>query len=531
MSTNNTVLKGGLAGCQDNGAVLEKVRKKLAAKKEIRLSFPNKAVKKEDGRMDSRELTSYVQDIADGAHEWVVTVACPFLRELERDIQEVGDEIRFDQCEDSDQTKQERQKDYEATIEALRCFSSENDGILREEAKITGRQQFVDALCLRVRHMTEIGLLVFGLRHAKTKNDLKSLLTSAKDGAGKDAKKVFVATADKKAPISAFEKGYTLASDVFGRYRDFASKKLAEVVNVQSKELADEFLIEPEKLLFGDRDDINERAAWFSWKFQGRDNAIRVCRVNGVKGDRLYIVDAIGKPLEALEAMREEWEDPFILLRLILAKDGEHLCLGKMVDGKPQYEFGGFVNPSVFPMVRWIRTAAGARIPSRLLSNDETRLAVDNSAKPNGKDASNNDKLLVDNDGKEVVDPEIFYFRKVNGGAGTIVITLPEGFVLNFAEAKDEQQEVVAPERSVRVSEETKVRIRRTIIRGKPKIVFDGCNNMEVFEEFRANGFLGEWAEKGQKNWPELPGPLRALLSFGYKQGCLNGEIKPNTSR
>jgi len=528
-------LKGGLGGA-DNSAVLKAAAKNLAAKIEIRLKFPNKAEKKKDGRMDNKELSKYVNDIADGAYSWVSTVARPFLREMERDLVEVGEEIRIDQCEDGNDTKQERKEDYESTVSALRMYSPDNDGVLREEAKIEGRKPFVQALCLRVQQVTEIALLEDNILHAKDKVSLEKLLQEAKDSEGADAKNVFVSSPKTKTPIRAFGKGYAL-TNVFGSYREFALAKLAEAVGSRSRDLATEHKAEeekqekevlsdnqndisPEALLFGNADEVNEKTALLSWKHLGKQNAVRLQR----SGYRLYVLTAFGSPKEALNITRKIFSEPFVSINCLLSVDGKHLCLGKMVDGKLRYDFDQFVKQEIFLLTCWVRTAAGACLPNRLLPDDETQQMVENG---NGKKTN-----LIDNDGKNAVNPEIFYFRVVNGGAGTISIALPEKFILHFNEMKNEQQETIVSERDVILSKPETLYVRRAVVDGKPKIILEECSNAEIQKELSLNGITGvEWTETGKKGWVGLPNPLPGILSFRYKQACEAGEIQPKIQR
>ena len=283
----------------------------------------------------------------------------------------------------------------------------------------------------------------------------------------------------------------------------------------------------PDELLFGDADDVNEKTALLSWRFQCQLNAVRL----RLSGDRLYIIDAVGKPKEALEKAREYLgSEPFVLWDHITDRDGEHLCHGKLEDGKLRYDFGGFIRRELFPLTCWVRTAAGACLPHRLLPGDETRPTANANGHTNGR--ANQEAALVDNDGKDAVDPEVFYFRTVNGGAGTITVNLPEGFILHLSEAKDENQKILANEREVKLQKAATVKIRRAIICGKPKIVLDSCDDVAVMQELQINGIPDvAWTETGKRGWAGLPNPLPGILSFRYKLACESGEIKPNAKR
>lgn len=489
------VLKGGLGNNRGgNHEVLEQVAEKMASQKEIRLKFPNKARgSSEDGRMDARELAEYVDDLADGAFEWTSKVAGPFLRGLDRDIADIGEEVQHDLCEDGDDTREERKADYESTLHALRRFSPQNDGILREEATIPGREKFLEALCLRVRQKTELGALVDKIRHAPSKQLLEEYLKN----------EVFFPSNDKKAPIRAFNRGYKLADGAFGRYYDFAVERLGEATSSRSRELVvnhklslkkkkKEVLsgadtdVDPKDFFFGEAED---KTTLLNWKHQGRENAIRLQR----SGDRLYVVGAWGKPEETLKVLQEGYgEEPFIPFEAFLDKeDPKSLCPAKPAEGEGKYVFGVYLNPNFVSMARWIRTGAGVCMFQQ----------------------------------QNVSAAEEFYFQKE---AGTIVVCLPQGFILSLPEVKDENHALVAPERKVELRKPTKIGIRRTVVNGVSRIVLESCDNEEAMEELRLNGVPGiPWKETGQKGWKGLPQPIPAVLSFGYKLACQSGELKP----
>ncbi|MDD4466952.1 MAG: hypothetical protein PHQ08_00675 [Candidatus Pacebacteria bacterium] len=524
-----TTLRGGLEGNNRFSLDLETVAKKAASQKEISLRFPKKSVSSKEG-MDSKELSSYVNDIAQGAYEWISTVAQPFLRELEQDMVEIGQEVCLDRCSDGEETRQERQVDYESTIYALRRFSPQNDGILRNEAEISGRGAFVEALCKRVRQTTEVAILVDEIICSEDKKSLEAILSEAKDGLGKDSNKVFLSSSDKESDFRAFGKPYKVAESAFGRHRDFAVQKLSEAVVSRSREIASAFKAEvqkqkqevsavvetdvsPEELFFGD--DVEGKTARLVWRYQGRyQNVIRVRR----QGDRLYVLDVVGPgPEEALKEMKKRHSEPHILLRSVLHSDGEHLCPSK---GGSHYLFGMYIKEDyILAMARWIRTAAGFCMPNRLHSDDKEK------SSENG----NGNSPLEDADGKEAVSAEVFYFRK-NGGGGTIQIVLPVDFVLSLPEVKNEDMDVVAPERKVSLTSPATITVRRTVVKGEPRIVVDECDSEEAKKELCLNGVVGPaWQDDPKKKgWQGLPAPLPSILAFGYKQATLSGELKPN---
>lgn len=547
-------LRGGLTG-SDFGATLAAARKRLTNRnQEMSLDFLKKGLagkkkKADDGRIDGRELAEYVNDTADKAYGWVLDIARPFLRRLDQDIQDIGLAVLEDVCEDSEEAESnaQRREHYEERIATLLSFSPENDKDVREELEILPeRKKFFDKMFLRINDITQLALLTDDLQHAENKGCLEFLLKSAKYGVGKEAREIFVEVKTTAKPtangrIRAFGKSYELTDGVFGYFHDSACEKLALAISTRSRELTTihraeaerqkqevsvktETDVSPDELLFGA--EVNEKTALLLWNHIGHQNAIRI----RLSGNRLYIVSAIGSPSEALEKAQEEIDEPFVLLDNIISEDGEHLCLGKIENGKLRYDFGGFIKREIFPLACWIRSAAGMCLPNRLLPKDETRA-------PKADDATNGcrkDKqtALVDNDGREAVEPEVFYFRTVNNGAGTITVNLPEGFILHLDEAKDEEQELLAPARQVKLTKAAVMKIRRAIIGGRPKIILDDCDSVEVMKELQINGIPGvEWTETGRKNWVGLPSPLPGLLSFRYRLACESGELKPNTRR
>lgn len=526
MATANG-LQGGLGSSVDNETVLEEARKRLIIRKEIDLQrlLKKPAVKVTEGRMSSAELARYVDDLAEGAFEFLLK-ARGFLRKLDKDVQEIGEEVNLDLCEDGDDTRQQRAEEYQSFLPAFLDYMPENDRILREEAELTGRRQFVEALCQRITIYSQIGSLVDDLNSAENKDILENLLEESKY---KD-KRVFVRSSAAKAPIRAFGKGYEISSAFGDRHHDFAEKKLAEAVNANAKELASAYKTETEKRkqeVFADNNgmspeellgDTEEGTAVLSWKFQGHENAVKIRR----DGNRLYVIDAVGSPILALEKMREEYKEPFVLLRHILAEDGEHLCPGTMSDGRPRYKFTEVVARQAFAMTLWVRTAFGANCPDRLLTEDETRAmfanSVANGKKPNGNGGKNRIAIqLVDTDGKEPVSPEVFYFRKVNGGAGTITVLLPAGTILH------KPNEVV-------LSQSVTLKIRRLIVSGNSRVVVDECDSPKLLEILEAERiFHHEYDETGKTKWGDLRDPMPDIMSSHYRNLCLSGELRPNT--
>lgn len=516
-----TNLQGGLGNSRDNGAVLEEARKKLIVRKEIDLQrlLKRPAVKIE-GRMASAELAKYVDDLADGAFEFVFGVARPFIRELDKDVAEIGEEVKCEPCEDGDdETRQHRAEEYESTIPIFADFVPENDKILREEADISGRRQFVEALCLRVQTRAKIGLLADDIRGAEGKDYLEHLLEESKDNAGK---RVFVKSSAKNAPIRAFGRGYDLTDGVFGeRHHEFASKKLTEVVNSRARELATAFnaerekrkhkvsvenddLVSPEELLFKDSDGT----AVLPWKFQGHDNAVKLRR----SGARLYVVDAVGSPLFALEEMRKEHKEPFVILRHILEKDGEHLCFGEMIDGRPRYKFTEIVSRSAFAMTLWVRTAAGANCPNRLLPGDQTRVmfkeAVANGKKPNGNGNNSGKKRPVKAAGELLTDKEFLYYH----GLGDYELVYDKGFRY---EPRDENDKPTGTMFEITTAATALVE-RKKDVDGKDKIALRSVSSDELGQLLLAGGAEPEHEFFEGERGANLPVSLRLGISQAF---------------
>ncbi|MEK7658834.1 MAG: hypothetical protein AAB352_03140 [Patescibacteria group bacterium] len=532
-----TKLNGGLNGQSDNGAVLEAARKRMAVQKKTSLDFleikPKEAAAR-DVRLDAAEVANYINDIAEKGYNWIADVARPFLRGLAEQVKEVGNEILDDTCPDGTQLNIERQHDYETGIEFLLAFGPNQDDVIRNELEhFPLRRGMFEKLCRRVNDAARLACLADDLRYAESKTCLERLLLESKY----DGKKVFVE--NEPGRIRAFGVDYEVVDGVFGHFNGLADEKLAEAISARSRELATAHKAEikkqkqevfaetddsvfPDDLLFGDADQVNEKTALFAWTFQGHQNALKLRR----SGSRLYIVSAIGKPNDALKKAQEELSEPFVSLNFILDTDEEHLCRGRLVNNKPRYDFGMVLRDKIFFLACWIRTAAGECLPNRLLPDDDTRtVCASNGRKPTVVQKT----VLVDDEGKKFVSPEVFYFRTVNGGAGTITVDLPEGFVLSLNEVKNEQQEVIAPAREVKLEKPASVMIRRLIVDGKPKIVLDSCDDVVVLFELHTNGIPGvEWLETGRKGWVGLPSPLPGILSFRYKLACESGEIKPN---
>jgi hypothetical protein len=536
-------LRGGLSGSRNNGAVLEAARKKLAVQQKRNLDFlkqkPGEAPA-DDGRLTAAEVADYVNATADDGYNWITGVARPFLRELALKVREVGSEVMLDLCDDESQLNQDRQQDYDSGIEYLLAYGYEQDAVVMEDLEIRPqRKGLFEKLFHRIPDAARLALLVDDISHAEDKGTLEELLEASRY----DGELVF--TKERDGDIRVFGQNYKLAKRAFGFHNAFAQVQLEEAAKTRSREIAKahkaevkeqrrevstktETDVSADEFFFGDPDEVNEKTTVISWFFQRKQNTLRLRRI----GERIYVTGAIGAPKDALDKAKERLGDePFVLLDYLISEDGDHLCLSKRDGAKTRYEFGGFVKPEIFPIACWIRTAAGNCLPAeRLLPEDETRVQKPES---NGHAESGKPtESLKDNAGKEVVNPDVFYFRTTNGGAGTLLVQLPEGFVLCLDEAKDENQEVLAPERQVKLKKLANVRIRRSIVRGEPRITLDDCDDVEAMQELQINGIPGvPWKETGKKGWAGLPTPLPGILSFRYKLACESGELKPKNGR
>lgn len=538
-------LKGGIGGgnghAEDPKNVLNAAKKRLVQKSKLNIAFikqrpkPTEGEAPKDDRIDGAEAIKYISEQASDAYAWVTETARPFLRTLKERVAKEGKEVMDDLCDDdAEQTNAERQNDYETGIEWLKQFGPDDDEIIREELqKFPKRRKFFENIFRRMTDIVELAILVDDIRYAEDKPTLEALLHSDKIAETKD---------EKVAEIHAFKRMYKLATpETFGAYHDFAIKKLAEATTSRSRELATahttelkqkveevsmkvETDISADELLFGDPTAAEEKTAYVSWTFQGHANGIRFAR----SGNRLYITAAIGRPADALTAMREEFnlgpnEHPFIAIEAIV--DGDHLCKATMDDGKIVYDFDVFLKPSAFSMARWLRTACGICMPTRLYEDDAVALAMKEKASKKVESQQTKHTAPADNSGEEDISIEKFFFRQ-EGGAGTIVVHLPENFILHLDEVKDEKQEQVAPEREVVTTKPVAVKIRRKIVGGKSRISIIDVDNVEVMAELLINGIPNvEWMETGKKGWAGLPNPLPGILSYRFKVAKENNEF------
>lgn len=535
-------LLGGLGRRNGNPQkTLEQAAQRLAAKGPVRnLDFLKQGETKPVADLiPADEWRKYVDDLADKSYRWVVNVARPFLRKIDADVLNIGKEVLQDVCEDGTQTNGDRQRDYEAAIDFLLAYGPVNDDMAREELeRFPARESFLAEMFRRVNDVTQVALLIDDIRNAEDHDRFQDILDNSKYGLGKQAKNVFVRASGASGAIRGFasqgrEITYHVAEDIFGAYREFAASKVLEAVRSRRREFFEaekaeekkgrqEFFspletdIPAEEIFFGASDEVNEKTSILSWGSGDYKNAFRLRR----SGDRLYVTGACGRCKEALDQAEEIFQEPFVLLDHLISQDGKHLCPGKMEGKLPKYNFGAYVNRDIFPLTCRIRTAAGICLPHRLLADDDTGpLAPSNPKK--AAVAVQPSVGLADNDGKLTVTARDFY----QGVPGTIMVELPAGFGLSLPEARDESQEVLAPEREVKLDKPATVKIRRSIIGGQRKITID-TESVEVVEALRPNGVIGvAWRDSQAKHWKGLPSPIPALLGYRYGVARKSGEI------
>ena len=274
----------------------------------------------------------------------------------------------------------------------------------------------------------------------------------------------------------------------------------AEVVKQQKQEVsaATENLTSPNNLLFCDHAEVDKKSTIVSWKFQGKENALRVRR----DGGRLYIESALGKPAEALAAMREDCDgEPFVQLKHILAKDGEHLCLEEETDGRTHYKFGDFVPRNALAMTCWVRTGFGACLRDRLLPEDAHAADIIKPATPVAPK-----QRPVKGPGETLTDPE-FVFQ--GGGLGGYDLVYEVGFKY---EPRDEENKPTGVK--FEITERATARVERKLVEDdKTKIALLSISTPELAKLLEAGGAV-EGAEyfEGAKG-SSLPTPLRLGIS------------------
>jgi len=531
MSTS-VVLRGGLEGNSNNGhsakeavpankkqqdgqEILKKARQAIAAKQKVSLSFlqTKPVVKDEAGRMTDEAVAAHANDIAMGAYEWTLNVGKDFLRSLDRKIEDIGPEVLLAKVSFGDKKNQEVRDEYELFLGSLQLYTPDNDDTLSEQAAIPGQEDYVKSLCVRVVYTTHIALIVDQVNYVpcgpEGKDELEGIVLSAKETSENNAKSVFTKTDPKNGekPVWVFGKASWLAPKVFGRYREFAREKLYEAIQKKVHELAkdhaavvqqqkqevsasDENSVTPDELLFGDLTDVNNKTTVVSWKFQRRDNAIKLER----RGEKLYIKSALGKPAEDLAAMKEKVSgEPFVMLKHILSRDGEHLCL----EQEGRYKFDGYV--AAMAMTCWIRTGFKYCLgDSRFLPKDDTQVEA---TKPEPAPIAKKDRP-VKPIGELLTDKEFLFYR----GIGEYDLVFETGF---HYEPRGEDNKPTG--QKFDITERATARVERKLLEdGKTKLALKAISSAELTQLLAAGGAI--------EGHEYFEGPKGFVLTLGISQ-------------
>jgi len=525
-------LMGGLATRRnDNGAVLEAARKKLEhQKKTLPLNFlkQRKPAERQNGSMiSSSDITQYVSGIADEAYNWVTDTVRPFCRELAQQMEKIGVEVLDDLCEDGSQLNSQRQKDYETGVNFLLNYGVDQDEIIKAELDaFPARRPFLEKIVLRVRDLTRVAILQDDIRHALDKEWLCHLLETSAYGNGKGSYKIFTAALDEKGCIRAFGKDYNLTDCAFGHYHDFAAKKLAEAVATRSHELAEthkaevkklrkelsaktEDDVSPEDLLFGDSAEFDEKTSFLRWEFKKQQNGIRLRRSK----NRLYVIGAVGSPMEALKAAQDQFDEPFVLMDHITSKDRRHLCPEKNENGKPIYDFNGFVRDEFFVLTCWVRTAFGECLPKERFSRKALPAqAAKPAVVPHQKDAAPQQKTRVrpvKPAGQLLTDQEFLFF----GGLGEYKLVFDPGFKYEPRNEEGEPKGITYNITSCAVA-----LVERKEIDGKTKLTIKHISTPELCVLLEASGaVVGPQYFEGMRG-NSLPVALRLGISQAFSR-------------
>lgn len=530
-------LRGGLGN--DTAMVAEKSQEEMSAldiaiykmacvknsQKQLSSLSGNRKIPVKGGRRTIKELADHVNDLANLADEFISHTAMPSIHEFGRDPS-MRDQIA----------------QYEADVNDLVQFCPNNDPdkVLQAETWFEG----MDALCLRVSNRAQLAELVFSILYAGSKDEVEDLLAKAqyteltdeKDENGRRKtrhEKVFKGAANtQRADTWAFGRGYDLTTGAFGYYRDFAKEKLATAMSTRSIELAkaykteieqrkkeifagDASRVSPEDLFFGeDRKSMNGKSAVIAWKHDGFENAITLQLDEGRDGERLYLLNALGKaPQEALARMRESYgSKPFVLLSDILTRDGQMLCPENWVNGRPRYSLNGFIEDQVkLQMTCWVRTAAGHACPSRVSVGGAPNVVLGKESNGNGR------KRVVKGPGEFLTDQE-FFFR----GLGGYALVYERGF-----NHKVYGKDGLPTGEVVTLSEPASLYLERQETSNGDELVFCTVSSTELARLLEAGGvtIYGEGPDgkilinarfKDESNWKNLPVVLANGLKRSY---------------
>ncbi len=538
------ILKGGLGDTvHKEKSPQEKAILKMAATKNSgeKLIFLSKSrgggteASGTSGIMTATELAKYINEIAETAFDFVFNTALLFFKKVRLDVEEFGEDILLDP------SIKETMKKYKSYVSDLELFCPDNDPDekLQLEAIDETRKEFIDALCLRVKHMARIAKLTFELRHAEDKDEMIKMIDRAK---GIDNSKVFVKGGGKNNSLIGVNGRYfNLVPGAFGHFQPiqkFAQTKLFEAVRDRREELETTteketklqeqevsvtpsslpalpvVEVSPEELLFCDPTEVSEKTAVLKWKFNGNENTLKIRRV----GERLYIVgaggDAIVRDLKEL-CNEMEMDEPFVILEHILTKDGENLCLE---DSERKYKFNGLIKKG-FKMTLRIRTVAGHYIPHRLLPEDAGRKAM--AAQSNGNGFKK--PRFVKPQGELMTDQEFFYTNEgCSKSLGGYDLVFPLGFNHKVSDEKGQiTGEVIV------LSQKATARIHRAEENGKDVIILESTSSKELAyllekvgvtsygEDLNGVVMFNDKFPEGQ-GWKDLVLPLSNGLKLAY---------------
>jgi len=258
------------------------------------------------------------------------------------------------------------------------------------------------------------------------------------------------------------------------------------------------------------------------WKFYGTENVIKGRRVDVDGEERLYITDVVVGDIRGMEELMDElvalkshlgdgldWSEedgPYVLLRHIIAKDGEHLCPTKGGE-KDRYLFNGRVDIGL-QMTRWIRTALSYCLPKRLLPEDREKMATQGAKKRPVKPAG------------QLMTSQEFY----SGWMGSYLLKVRRGF---YYDHKNEVGETSRFE----VLQDATVHLSRKMKGDNGFVIYlEKTSSDEVAQILGISGaeVNWDWADSGDgiptflefpdtKKWPEAPKAVQFMLGQDFK--------------
>lgn len=526
-SNGSNGLKGGLQGNGTNGEVFKAVMEKIheAPKPSFADMLKKKVFSSANEVAVSRvEIAVHAQERAEQVYNWIKKEADPFFFSLDEQVSIVGKKVLGDQCPQGGQTNESLRDDLMSVVEMALEYGPEGDDMAQEEKErlpaniYEGLVPIFKEELRRVCDMARLARVEDEILYSVSKDELLSVLDNAKHSRPNShgTKMVDIFVASSSGPVRAFGKFYKLQDGIFGAYQELASANLTEAVRTRSRELAEahkeeidrqkqevsesEGDVTPEQLLFGDVP--NGITTWMKWEHHGAFNAIQVRRHD----ENLFVIDAVGKPKEALEDASGR---PCIQRSAILSPDGEHLCLGEISEGMPRYKFSGFIKREVFPLARWLRTAAGACCPNRFLPEDETGTKPNGGAGVKNGNGGGKKKRPSKPAGEFLTDREFLYYH----GLGQWVLKVEPGF---HYQSQDQEDKPTGP--LFEIANSSQVIVTREETEKGDKIAVGEPSTEELRVLLSAGG-----AEEGHsyfegKNGASLPTSLRLAISQAFKR-------------